>query len=396
MNPINVTSDIEPLKEVLLHRPGKELLNLTPNNLERLLFDDIPFLKEAQKQHDAFAQKLKENGVNVVYLEDLMAEVLEQSPQVKQKFIKQFISEANVQDEYKEITFNYLNSIKNTKDLVLKTMEGLRASELDNTKTSFFITDPMPNLYFTRDNFSSIGTGISLNKMYSQTRSRETIYGEYIFNYHPKYKGKVDKYYDRYEKYHIEGGDISNLNANILLIGISQRTEMKAITKLAKNLFQNKDSNIDTILVLNIPKNRAFMHLDTVFTQVDYDKFVYYPGILDDLKIYEITKLDNQNLDIKEINETLENTLEKHLKTKVTLIPCANGNQIDAAREQWNDGCNTLCISPGLVIVYNRNPQTNELLKKHGIKLIEINSSELSRGRGGPRCMSMPLIRKSK
>ena len=411
MSAIDVTSEIKPLKEVLLHRPGNELLNLTPDTLERLLFDDIPYLEVAQKEHDEFAQRLKENGITVYYLEDLMTEVLNERPDVKEKFIKQFITEAGVDTpKYKHLVLDYLNNIENNKDLVLKTMEGIRINELDYTKRkldkslvdlvsedSTFITDPMPNLYFTRDNFASIGEGISLNKMYSVTRNRETIYAEYIFNYHPKFAGKVYKYYDRYEQCHIEGGDVLNLNEHVLAVGISQRTEAGAIDQLAKNIFKNKKSKIDTILAFNIPNSRAFMHLDTVFTQVDYDKFTYHPGIMDTLKVYEITEGNDPNsdedLNVKEMTGSLEEILEKYLGIDITLIPCAGGDKIASAREQWNDGSNTLAIAPGVVVVYNRNTETNKVLREYGLKVIEISSAELSRGRGGPRCMSMPLVR---
>ena len=411
MSAIDVTSEIKPLKEVLLHRPGNELLNLTPDTLERLLFDDIPYLEVAQKEHDEFAQRLRENGVTVYYLENLMTEVLDQRPDVKEKFIKQFITEAGVDTpKYKNLVLEYLNSIQGNKELVLKTMEGIRISELDYEKRrldkslvdlvsedSAFITDPMPNLYFTRDNFASIGSGISLNKMYSVTRNRETIYAEYIFNYHPKFAEKVYKYYDRYEDCHIEGGDILNLNEHVLAVGISQRTEAGAIDRLAKNIFKNKESQINTILAFNIPNSRAFMHLDTVFTQVDYDKFTYHPGIMDTLKVYEITEGDDPNsdedLNVKEMSGSLEEILEKYLGRDITLIPCAGGDKIASAREQWNDGSNTLAIAPGVVVVYNRNTETNKVLREYGLKVIEISSAELSRGRGGPRCMSMPLVR---
>lgn len=411
MSAIDVTSEIKPLKEVLLHRPGNELLNLTPDTLERLLFDDIPYLEVAQKEHDEFAQRLRENGVTVYYLENLMTEVLDQRPDVKEKFIKQFITEAGVDTpKYKNLVLEYLNSIQDNKELVLKTMEGIRISELDYEKRrldkslvdlvsedSAFITDPMPNLYFTRDNFASIGSGISLNKMYSVTRNRETIYAEYIFNYHPKFAGKVYKYYDRYEDCHIEGGDILNLNEHVLAVGISQRTEAGAIDRLAKNIFKNKESQINTILAFNIPNSRAFMHLDTVFTQVDYDKFTYHPGIMDTLKVYEITEGNDPNsdedLNVKEMSGSLEEILEKYLGRDITLIPCAGGDKIASAREQWNDGSNTLAIAPGVVVVYNRNTETNKVLREYGLKVIEISSAELSRGRGGPRCMSMPLVR---
>lgn len=411
MKKINVTSEIKPLKKVLLHRPGNELLNLTPDTLQELLFDDIPYLPVAQREHDEFARVLKENGVEVVYLENLVTEVISLSVEIREEFLKQFIYEAGIRTpKYRELVFQYLNSFKDPLELVLKTMEGVQVSEINQklkktdkslvdlvTEETQFLAAPMPNLYFTRDNFASIGNGISLNKMYSVTRNRETIYAEFIFKYHPDFKGKVDKYFNRDLPYHIEGGDILNLNEHILAVGISQRTCAEAIDELAKNLFKDKKCKIDTVLAFNIPNTRAFMHLDTVFTQIDRNKFTYHPGIMDTLQVFEITEGNDENsdedLNVVEINDSLENILSKYLKMPVTLIPCAGGDKVAAEREQWNDGSNTLCIAPGVVIVYDRNNITNQVLRENGLKVLEIPGAEISRGRGGPRCMSMPLIR---
>ena len=411
MNKINVTSEIRPLKKVLLHRPGNELLNLTPNTLGDLLFDDIPYLPVAQREHDEFARVLKENGVEVVYLEKLMAEVLALSDEIREEFIKQFIFEAGIRTpKYRDLVFQYLNSFKDEYELVLKTMEGIQIYEINReqrkdekslvdlvTEETDFLADPMPNLYFTRDNFASIGRGISLNKMYSVTRNRETIYAEYIFKYHPDFKGQVDKYYDRDLPYHIEGGDILNLNDHILAVGISQRTTAEAIDQLAKNLFKDEKCKIDTVLAFNIPNSRAFMHLDTVFTQIDRNIFTYHPGILDTLQVFEITEGNDpsseEDLNVREINDSLGNILEHYLGVPVTLIPCAGGDKVGSEREQWNDGSNTLCIAPGVVVVYDRNEVTNQVLREAGLVVLELHGAELSRGRGGPRCMSMPLER---
>ncbi len=406
MAAINVKSEIKPLKKVLLHRPGNELLNLTPDTLERLLFDDIPFLEVAQAEHDAFAQVLRDNGVEVVYLEDLMAEVLDLSEEIRDEFLKQWIKEAGVVTEkWTKKLYDFMIEYAggDNKKLVLKSMEGIKLNEVRYNKedslvdlisdSSELVADPMPNLYFTRDPFACIGNGVSLNKMYSVTRNRETIYGEYIFKYHPDYKGQVDKYYDRYAEFHIEGGDILNLNDKVLAIGISQRTQPDAIERLARKVFHDEKATIDTILAFDIPSSRAFMHLDTVFTQIDYDKFTIHPGILGPLVVYEITKADDGHK-VTKVETDLESILEKHLGVeKVTLIKCGGEDRIAAEREQWNDGSNTLCIAPGVVVVYERNTVTNALLKEMGVKCLSIPSAELSRGRGGPRCMSMPLVR---
>jgi len=400
---INVKSEIKPLKKVLLHRPGRELLNLTPDTLERLLFDDIPFLKVAQQEHDAFAKILRDNGVEVVYLEDLAAETISQCPDLKQKFLEQFITEGGVLvPEYREALLKLFNSYKDNKELILKTMEGVKYGELElnsdslNSKLnddSELILDPMPNLYFTRDPFASIGKGVSLNRMYSVTRNRETIYSDYIFKHHNDYKGKVPYFYERDNQFHIEGGDILNLNDKVLAIGISQRTQAAAIDQIAKNVFASADSTIETVLAFKIPETRAFMHLDTVFTQIDYDKFTIHPNIMGPLEVYELTK-DGDKIKIKLLTDTLKAILEKYLGVPdVKLIKCGGEDRIAAEREQWNDGSNTLCIAPGVIIVYERNDVTNELLKRAGLKVLEMPSAELSRGRGGPRCMSMPLER---
>ncbi len=401
---VNVKSEIKPLKKVLLHRPGRELLNLTPNTLEELLFDDIPFLKVAQEEHDAFAKILEDNGVEVVYLEKLMAEVLDQNPELREQFLKQFIEEAGIRtDRYQKIIYDYLNdNYPDNYDLVLKTMEGINLTELHTDKSnslvdlvsdsSKMVVAPMPNLYFTRDPFAMIGNGVSINRMYSVTRNRETIYGEYIFTYHPDFKD-VPQYYSRYNTFHIEGGDILNINDKVLAIGISQRTEPDAIDAIAKNIFEDPTSPIETILAFNIPNSRAFMHLDTVFTQIDVDKFTVHPGILGPLTVFEITPDGNGGIKVKEINDTLEDILEKYVGHPVELIPCGGGDRIAAEREQWNDGSNTLCIAPGTIVVYERNDVTNAVLKEKGLKVLEMPSAELSRGRGGPRCMSMPIWR---
>lgn len=400
---IKVSSEIKPLKKVLLHRPGSELENLTPEYLDRLLFDDIPYLEVAQKEHDEFAQVLRDNGVEVLYLHQLAAQVIEDD-KIKEMFLKQFIKEAGIKNiEVQEGVYSFLKSIKDNEKLIRKTMSGINKNELPEiSKKSLadyveedypFVADPMPNLYFTRDPFASIGNSISLNKMYSVTRNRETIYSDYIFKYHPDYKD-TQRVYDRNFDYHIEGGDILNLTEKVLAIGISQRTEAKAIENIAHRIFFETEGNkIETILAFKIPKSRAYMHLDTVFTQVDYDKFTIHPQIQGPLEIFEISKGENGNLNLIQEEMTLQEILSKHLNCDVKLIQCGGGDYVISQREQWNDGSNTLCIKPGEVVVYSRNYVTNQILKENGITIHVISSSELSRGRGGPRCMSMPLER---
>ena len=407
MKGICVRSEIKPLKKVLLHRPGRELLHLTPDRLPELLFDDIPFLKVAQREHDAFAQILRSNGTEVVYLEDLMAEVLKLHPEQTKPFLYQWLSEGNIKTRrWQDKLYEYLIGNFEGKALVEKTMEGITLKEMGGASAyslqdliapaDDLIVDPMPNLYFTRDPFASVGTGVFLHKMRFPTRCRETIYADYIFRFHPDFEGLVKRYYDRDGHANIEGGDVLNLTEDTLAIGISQRTSPDAIEEASRNLFADPEAKIRTVLAFDIPSCRAFMHLDTVFTQIDYDKYTIHPAILGPLTVYEITPgvSDPTDLHIRRIDSKLEDILAKYTRTdRVKLINCGGDDLIASAREQWNDGSNTLCIAPGKIVVYERNDVTNAILRDEGIQVLEMPSAELSRGRGGPRCMSMPIIR---
>ena len=408
MKGICVRSEINPLKKVLLHRPGKELLNLTPDTLGELLFDDIPFLKVAQEEHDAFAQILRDNGTEVVYLEDLMTDVLSLNPKLVEPFLRQWLFEGNIKTRrWQDKCLEYLTSHFQGKALVEKTMEGITLKEMGDAARAYSLQDlvappddlvvhPMPNLYFTRDPFASVGTGVFLHKMYSVTRCRETIYADYIFKYHPDFEGLVTRYYDRDLHANIEGGDVLNLTEDTLAIGISQRTCPDAIEAAARNLFSDPEAKIRTVLAFDIPKSRAFMHLDTVFTQIDVNKYTVHPAILGPLTVYEITsdRDDPADLHIKRVDSDLKHILERYTHVdNVELIFCGGDDLIAAAREQWNDGSNTLCIAPGKIVVYQRNDVSNAILRDAGLTVLEMPSAELSRGRGGPRCMSMPLIR---
>ncbi len=411
MKGIHVTSEIGKLRKVCLHRPGEELLNLPPDELERLLFDDVPFLEVAQQEHDKFAEILRGQGVEVLYLEKLVAEVFDQNPVARQEFLDQYIQEAGIRGKLMPaIVREKLDSIKDNLEFVKKTMAGMAKSEIEmplaSSKTlndlvgstdneSDLIIDPMPNLYFTRDPFACVGNGVNLNRMYSVTRNRETLYGKYIFKYHPDYKD-TPLWFRRDAPFHTEGGDVLNLSRTALAVGISQRTQAAAIDLMAHNIFwKTEDCEIEKIFAFDIPVSRAFMHLDTVFTQIDIDKFTIHPAIMGTLRVFEMTKgATPGEVDIKEHTDSLEKILEYATGVDgIKLIPCGGGDPIAAAREQWNDGSNTLCVEPGTICVYQRNNVTNDVLYKEGLNLLVMPSAELSRGRGGPRCMSMPFQR---
>ncbi|HCT0579234.1 TPA: arginine deiminase [Staphylococcus pseudintermedius] len=405
-NPIQVNSEIGTLKAVLLKRPGKELENLVPDHLSGLLFDDIPYLKVAQEEHDKFAQVLRDEGVEVVYLEQLAAEAIADKA-VREQFIDDILAESQktVLGHEKEIKALFKNL--SDQELVDKIMAGVRKEEIQlemNHLVEYmddrypFYLDPMPNLYFTRDPQASIGRGMTINRMYWRARRRESIFMTYILAHHPRFKdADVPVWLDRNCPFNIEGGDELILSKEVLAIGISERTSAQAIERLARQILFDNQSTFTKVLAIEIPNSRSFMHLDTVFTMIDYDKFTMHAAIFKEenqMNIFTIEK-DETKQDIRishssQLKQTLEDAL--HVDN-IQFIPTGNGDAIDGAREQWNDGSNTLTIRPGVVVTYDRNYVSNQLLREHGVKVIEITGSELVRGRGGPRCMSQPLYR---
>lgn len=411
LNNFHIYSEIGTLRQVLVHCPGKELLNLFPDNLDELLFDDIPFLEIAQQEHNAFVNAMKKEGVEVFYLEDLLTTAIDNAKNVKEKLITDFLEEADLHSiDMKTKVKELLLSKTKTIDFVRHLYEGVRTDDVElNFENNFSLSDtlytqqiytrpllvnPLPNAYFTRDTFSVIGDGVSINSMRFQSRRRETLLSEIIFNHHPALTN-TKIWHNRHTKAALEGGDILILNKNTIAIGVSERTEALGIDELAKNLLSDVSSGFEKIYAFTIPNKRSFMHLDTVLTQIDYDMFAVHPEILHNLNIFEITyNTKNDSLNISAVEGKFANILANILDVpSVNLIECGGGDPIAGPREQWNDGSNTLALSPGKICVYQRNSITNEAFYKAGIELIELPSAEISRGRGGPHCMSMALVR---
>lgn len=399
-SPIRVRSEVGKLKRVLLHRPGQELENLMPQYLSRQLFEDIPYLVHAREEHDQFAATLRESGVEVVYLLDLVAEAVAE-PAVKEQIVADFIEEIGISAHgVEERVREYLLNLT-VPQMLASMVRGVRKSDLgsrdpihlvDYIDDAYpFFVDPMPNLYFTRDPFFTIDGGVCVSSMANAVRARETLFGQYLFTHHPLYK-QTPILHARTDPFSIEGGDVLVLSSEAVAIGISQRTDPHAVEALAKRLIC-EETGIRRMLAIDIPKTRSYMHLDTVMTMVDVDKFTIHPSILPAVRTFSLTMKDGKlaiEPQKRKLAETLAETL--HLD-KVTMIHCGGTSAIDAAREQWNDGTNTLAVAPGEVIAFSRNYVTNGILREHGVTVHEIPSAELSRGRGGPRCMSMPLWR---
>ncbi|WP_244169957.1 MULTISPECIES: arginine deiminase [Listeria] len=400
---LGINSEIGTLKQVVVKRPGRELENLTPQFLHELLFDDIPFLPAIQKEHDFFVNVLRENGAEVFYLENLLEEAILASD-TRAIFIRDTVKEAGQFGENAQHLESFLNDFE-TAELIQKVMTGLRKTEVPKRRLARldemlehrdpFYLAPLPNLYFTRDPAAVIGNGLSINQMSQPARKRESYFMKFIATHHPAFfKKNAPIWFDRDNRYALEGGDEIVLSEKALAVGISERTDPRAIQMLATNLFQ-KHQGIRQVIAFELPKERAFMHLDTVFTMVAKNQFIVHPSVISsELKLF-IMEWDKRLADIKiTTSSNIKAVLSEALnEPEIDLIPCGGSDPINSDREQWNDGANTLAIKPGEVVTYNRNQVSNELLKRHGIKVHEIISSELSRGRGGPRCMTMPLYR---
>ncbi|MBE6969299.1 MAG: arginine deiminase [Ruminococcaceae bacterium] len=395
-------SEIGKLNKVLLHRPGKELEALTPATIERLLFDDIPYLEVAQKEHDIFAQTLRDNGVEVVYYVDEVAKAIA-DPALQIQLVNDFLNLSKINAKGLRASMTSYLLDMSPKEMVAKLIAGILRKEVATKRATSlmdianddypFVSDPMPNLYFTRDPGACVGDGINIHRMHTPARRRESLLLKYMYLYNPTFAAPGNKqWYDISDNFSIEGGDVLVLSKDIVAIGLSQRTTVSGAENFARNLLQN--SSFKKVLAFDIPKTRAFMHLDTVFTMIDYDKFTIHPEIEGPLALYEMTLDQNGELRFHALKDDLEKLLALELKLPaVQLLRCGGGDLMAAQREQWNDGSNTLCIRPGVVITYERNYVTNELMDKNGIKVLTVPSSELSRGRGGPRCMSCPVNR---
>ncbi|MCK9288366.1 MAG: arginine deiminase [Sphaerochaetaceae bacterium] len=402
---LRVSSEVGRLKAVLLHRPGRELESLTPQYLDSMLFEDIPFLEQMQNEHDMFAQLLIDQGCAVYYIEQLLEEVLGDAA-LRLEVVRHLVDTAHLHSpSLKKIILEHLQE-SDPQQLVAYLIGGLLKDEIDDKVTykslSYFIRDaypyyisPLPNLYFTRDPATMVKQGFFINLMKTESRRRENWLVSLVARHHRLFHS-VRMYDDCTNGSSIEGGDILIINDTCAVIGSSARTDAWAIEAFARTMLkshQDGGEGLKEIIVIQIPYTRAYMHLDTVFTMVDIDKFCIFPGVESALRVFYMTQNSRDSLKIEEVS-SLKEALKKALGLpSVDIIRSGGDDMIASAREQWNDSTNTLAIAPGTVVTYRRNVVSNETLARHNIQVFPIRGSELVRGRGGPRCMSMPLLR---
>ncbi len=405
---INIPNEYNKLRKVIIHRPGREIDRLTPSNLSTLLFEDIPYLDRMQKEHDAFSNLLKENDVEVLYLQDLLKKCIEEN-NVLTKILSFICSESN---QFSLIKYLSDKSLFNNQELIEIIYAGLTIKELEEKtgdkisgaqdESDFYLIDPIPNSYFMRDPAAVIGKGIISSKMHYSARIREPFLTKLLFK-NIDFLAPERIYFGDNENenrpFTIEGGDVIVLSEEAIAIGCSERTRSESIRRFATNIF-NSNSEVSRVYEIYIPAKRAYMHLDTVFTVVDNGLVVAFPDVMNEIKDvirYEPTNIHGENIVALPINDN--RTFNKILKDEfgaLTVINTGDNNERYAAREQLADGTNVFAISPSKVITYERNIHTNKALNEHGVETLTINGSELVRGLGGPRCMTMPILRDSK
>lgn len=407
MSNIHVYSEVGKVKKILISRPTKYFDAVRPDSREYQLVDDVVWAEQAGRDHDVFAQHLRDGGAEVVYLEDMFEKSLGDEAD-RRKFLDEYMDEDFVYDEAKHDQIASYLMPMSAHDFATTLMAGIEKRELEGVERprslSAILPDDTPddpyalhtscNFIMCRDPGCSVGSNFTINRFVQNARNLETVVWKHIYENVPEFAGGAKLLHSNNPHGEtIEGGDIAILSPEVIAIGHSCRTLPQAIEEFARNALSSGDS-FKKVVVFEIPKGRAWMHLDTVFTQVDVDKFTYFPGIIGGLKLFELTLDDKGELRAKCLEEKLDEALKRllHLPA-VDLIPCAGGDPYWAQYEQWSDGSNTLCIAPGVVVTYDRNWRTNDVLREHGVKVLTIPSGELCRARGGPRCMSMPLVR---
>jgi arginine deiminase len=389
---LGVASEVGQLSTVMLHRPGTELLRLTPRNNDALLFDGVPWVAKAQEEHDAFADTLRGRGVEVVYVRELLEEALA-TPEAREEVLDAALQPQWIGPTLRERLGERLHALT-PGELSEVLVAGLAREQLEDggglvermTSPQDFIVAPLPNLLFTRDSSVWLCDGVAVTALAMEARRRETSLTSAIYRHHPRFKGTPLLYGgDTEHNAWLEGGDVLVLGKGVLAIGVGQRTSPAGVEAFAQRLFAAGEAH--AVLAVPIAQDRATMHLDTVCTMVDRDAVVMYPAIADSLEAYVVTE------DGVSGPEPFLTAAAAAMEIPRLRVIDTGLDPVTAEREQWDDGNNTLALAPGVVVAYERNTKTNARLEAEGIEVLAIAGSELGTGRGGPRCMSCPIAR---